>query len=338
MGQTGPLKLVFMGTPDLAATVLRHVLAWDGGSVAAVYCQPDRPAGRGMALKPPPVKVLALEHGLPVHQPVNFRDPADIAVLAGFQPDYLLVAAYGLLLPQKVLDIPRRYPLNVHTSLLPKYRGAAPIQRAIMNGDSETGVSIMVMDKGMDTGPVVLRQAVPIGPDDTATEMHAVLAALGGKLLINALQGLENGKVTPSPQNHENATYAAKLDKADGAVDFSRTAMEIHALARGVTPWPGAHAVLERPGQPPMVVTNLSGKPARSEDLPLVGKGFADIPPGVILPQLVDNALAVRCADGLYVLTGLQPAGRKRMDAAAFMNGYLKGYDVARFTVPAEAQ
>ena len=321
-----------MGTPDLAATILESLLSWDGGRVAAVYCQPDRPAGRGMALKAPPVKVLALERGLPVHQPLNFKNPDDIAMLRDLEPDYLLVAAYGLILPQRVLDIPRRMALNVHTSLLPRYRGAAPIQRAIMNGDTETGVTIMGMERGMDTGPVVLQRTVPIGPDDTAADLHDVLAGIGGTLLINALEGLEAGNLTPRPQNHENATYAAKLDKSDGAVDFSRSASEIHALVRGVTPWPGACATLQREGQPPMTVTILSGRVADCD-----GVLPAESRPGDILPSLVAGGLAVCSGKGIYCIDCLQPSGRKRMDAAAFLNGYLRGHGDARFALPAEA-
>ncbi|MDL2210364.1 methionyl-tRNA formyltransferase [Desulfovibrio sp. OttesenSCG-928-O18] len=329
MAQAEPLKLVFMGTPDLAATVLQHLLAWDGGRVLAVYCQPDRPAGRGMTLKAPPVKTLALEHGLPVRQPLNFKNPDDVAALRELEPDYLLVAAYGLILPKSVLAIPARYPLNVHTSLLPRYRGAAPIQRAIMNGDTETGVTIMAMEAGLDTGPVILQQPVPIGPATTAAELHDTLAVCGGKLLITALQGLESGKLTPSPQDDANASYAAKLEKNDGCLDFSRPGHEIYARARGVTPWPGAFSVLSREGAEPLSVSILDGRPEISDSPEL-----ASLPVGTVLPKLRDKALAVRCADGLYLIPLLRPAGRKAMDAAAFMNGYLKGSETARFAPP----
>ena len=334
MGETEPLNLVFMGTPDLAATVLRHLLAWPGGRVVAVYCQPDRPSGRGMSLKAPPVKKLALEYNLPVLQPPNFKNPDDVAQLGAFEPDYLLVAAYGLILPKSVLAIPKRMALNVHTSLLPLHRGAAPIQRAIMNGDTETGVTIMAMEPGLDTGPVILQQAVSIGSDDTAQVMHDILADIGGKLLPRAIEGLESKKLTCTPQNDAIASYAAKLEKSDGRLDFSRTGAEIHAQARGVTPWPGAFGVLERPDEDPLPVNILAGSPLASGVLPPTVSDLEQTPPGTVLPGLITNAVAVRCADGVYLISSLRPSGRKAMDAAAFMNGYLKGRGQARFLPP----
>ena len=319
-----------MGTPDLAATVLDHILAWSGGKVVAVYCQPDRPAGRGMTLKAPPVKELAQVHGIPVFQPLNFKADAEVALLQSHRPDYLLVAAYGLILPQRVLDIPTRMPLNVHTSLLPQYRGAAPIQRAIMDGHKETGVTIMQMEAGLDTGPVLLQKKVSIGPQDTAEDMHDLLAEEGGKLLVLALGGLECGKLPPCPQDDAKASYAAKLGKADGVLDFSCTGAEIDARRRGVTPWPGAVATFTWNGGEPLDVKILDGKPFCG---PLPPKSDL-LPKGTVLPSLIDNALAVTCADGIYLITGLRPAGRKRMDAAAFMNGYHKGRNGAYFALP----
>lgn len=322
-----------MGTPDLAAAVLRRVLARDGGEVVAVYCQPDRPAGRGMTLKAPPVKELALLHSLPVLQPLHFKNDEDIAALRAFRPDYLLVAAYGLILPQRVLDIPTRMPLNVHTSLLPAYRGAAPIQRAIMDGNTETGVTVMRMEAGLDTGPIILQTKVPIGQDDTSEDLHGILGDLGGETLVQALEGLESGKLTCTPQDDAKASYAPKLQKRDGSLDFSRTGAEIHAQRRGVTPWPGAFASFERDGEAPLQVTILDGK-LFAGDLAPVFPEARSLPPGAVLPELVDKALAVTCADGVYLLTSLRPAGRKAMDAAAFMNGYRKGRDGARFALP----
>lgn len=318
MGKTGPLNLVFMGTPDLAATVLRHVLSWPGGRVRAVYTQPDRPAGRGYALKAPPVKLLAEANGIPVFQPRNFKADADVDALRALEPDFLLVAAYGLILPQRVLDIPRAMPLNVHTSLLPLYRGAAPIQRAIMNGDKESGVTIMGMEAGMDTGPILLQRAVPIGPADTAATLHDTLAALGGSLLIEALEGLASGLVVPVPQDHGKATYAAKLSKADGQLDCSRTVAALDAHIRGVTPWPGAFCTLLRQGHEDLVLGIEAGRPL---------SGNSDAQPGTVL-GLMDGCLALVCADGIYGISRLRPAGRKAMDAQAFVNGYLAGQTV----------
>lgn len=340
MGETRPLRLVFMGTPELAATVLRCVLDWHGGSVVGVYCQPDRPSGRGMKLKAPPVKELAVERGLPVFQPLNFKNDADVAALCELRPDYLLVAAYGLILPQRVLDIPTRMPLNVHTSLLPRYRGAAPIQRAIMNGDTETGVTVMRMEAGLDTGPIIMQMRVTIGPDDTAQDLHDVLAETGGKSLLMALEGLEGKKLTPQPQDEANASYAAKLEKSEGRLDFSRPVKEIYARMRGITPWPGAFGILARDGEEDLPVNFLEARPASEEELASLrgglSGGLSAGRPGDVLPNLVAGGLAVLCADGVYLIHALRPAGRKAMDAAAFMNGYLKGRGAASFALPPE--
>lgn len=322
MGQTDPVKIVFMGTPDLAAAVLEILLDWEGCRVAAAYCQPDRPAGRGMALNAPPVKVLAQERGVPVYQPRNFKNAEDVAFLRSLAPDYLAVAAYGLILPQSVLDVPARMALNVHTSLLPKYRGAAPIQRAIMNGDTETGVTVMRMERGLDTGPAILQETVPIRFTDTASDLQDRLARIGGKSLVKAIQGLEARILTPMPQDDAKATYAAKLGKVDGALDFSRNGKVLYDTMRGVTPWPGAFSILEREGEPGLQVNFISGS---------FKAGVAHGKPGEILPALVDGKLAVSCADGVYLVATLKPAGKKSMNAEAFMNGYLKGRPASLF-------
>ncbi len=330
-----PRTLVFMGTPDLAAAVLHRVLQWPGGRVVAAYCQPDRPAGRNLTMKEPPVKVLARERGIPVQQPLNFKSDEAVAVLRAYEPDYLLVAAYGLILPQRVLNIPRRFALNVHTSLLPKYRGAAPIQRAVMNNETETGVTIMQMDAGLDTGPVVLQKTVPITDRTTAGSLHDHLAEEGGELLQKALEGLEAGSLTPVPQDPAKASYAPKLNKADGYVDFTRPAALVDAQIRGVSPWPGATTILEREGEGPLPVTIREGNALswNAENMPpLEG-------PGNILDEpRIDGRVVVRCNSGsLYGIASIQPAGKKAMDAASFYNGYLKGRSGARFVMPQSA-
>ena len=328
MEQAEPLKFVFMGTPELAATVLRAVLARvaerGDAQVVGVYCQPDKPAGRGLALTPPPVKLLAQEYALPVFQPKNFKTPEDVRTLANLAPDYLLVAAYGLILPQSVLDIPRKKPLNVHTSLLPLYRGAAPIQRAIMDGRTETGVSIMVMEAGLDTGPIVVQDRIAIKTNETAGSLHDNLALFGGSLLLHAIDGLENGTLVPRRQNDTQATYAAKLAKNDGRLDFTRSVHTIHAQARGVTPWPGAFGLFDRGDAPPLQVAFFEGEPCAMPCPP-------EYQPGDILPHLVQGALGVACPDGVYRIAALRPAGKKRMDAAGFVNGYMKNRGAARF-------
>ena len=197
-----------MGTPDFAAEILKKLLAWDGGEVVAAYTQPDRPCGRGLECRPSPVKVLAEEHGVPVFQPENFKNREDIDQLAALEPDVLAVAAYGLILPQAVLDIPRLMPVNMHASLLPKYRGAAPIQRAIQNGEHATGITIMRMEAGLDSGPILLQRAVGIGMDEHAGEIHDQLADLGGVFLVEALDRLKAGTLPLIPQDNDVATYA----------------------------------------------------------------------------------------------------------------------------------
>ena len=311
------MRVVFMGTPDFAATVLRHVAAWPGCEVVAAYCQPDRPAGRGPKLQPPAVKVLAQELGIPVFQPLNFKDEADRAALAGLRPDALVVAAYGLILPQSVLDIPTIGPFNVHGSLLPQYRGAAPIQRAIMDGNHLTGITIMRMERGLDTGPMLLQRALGIGIDDTAATMHDELADLGGRLMVEVLRQYADGDPsTPIPQEEALATYAAKLTKADGHIDWDEKAAVIHARIRGVTPWPGAQTVFLLPGRDPLPALLQPGR---------VGEAFTggQPDPGTLI-ALRDGKLLIACRDALYEVSMLKPAGSKPMSAEAFWNGYCR--------------
>lgn len=328
-----PLRLVFMGTPDFAAAVLRHVLAWRGGTVVAAYCQPDRPAGRGHKMHPPAVKVLALERSIPVYQPLHFREEADRSTLAALRPDLLIVAAYGLILPQTVLDIPVFGPFNVHASLLPQYRGAAPIQRAIMAGDAMTGITIMRMERGLDTGPMVAQRAMGIGLNDTAASMHDELADLGGRLMVEVLEQLAQGTPpTPIPQDDSKATHAAKLTKADGFIHWERPVAEIHARMRGVTPWPGAQSLFLLPGRAPVSVLFQPGEPD-------VSFSTADHPAPGTITEFRDGALFIACGDGLYRIQTLKPAGGKPLSAEAFWNGYCqqgkrdKG-DAGRFTAP----
>lgn len=315
-----PLRAVFMGTPAFSATVLSHVLSDSSISVVAAYTQPDRPAGRGKSLKEPEVKLLAKKHGIPVFQPQNFKDPRDIAQLAECKPDVLLVAAYGLILPQAVLSIPTYMPLNVHASLLPKYRGAAPIQRAIMDGLDVTGITIMRMEAGLDTGPMLLQGEVTIDIDDTSSTLHDKLAESGGSLLVEALHLLRANSLSVVPQNNALATHAAKLKKEDGIIDFTMNARDIHALIRSVTPWPTASFSLIREGKEPITVSCEPGI------FPFEKEVAYDktLKPGYII-GLYKGALLVRCNDGCYAFTKLRPAGKKAVDAQGFYNGYLAG-------------
>jgi methionyl-tRNA formyltransferase len=319
------MKIVFMGTPDFAAASLQALLGWKNAEIMAVYCQPDRPVGRGHKLQIGPVKKLALEYNLPVCQPVNFKDKDTIDALAGFRADVLVVSAYGLILPQEVLDAAPMGAINVHGSLLPEYRGAAPIQRAVMNGAQSTGITIMRMVLKLDSGPMLMQRALAIGFEQTAGEVHDKLADLGGKLLVEALERIAGGCASSISQDESKATYATKLTKADGMLDFSKTTRTVHNKARGVTPWPGAQVVLLRRGTCGNELELLhalvqKGRPMEGEaDKNAAAKGV----PGTVL-QLQNGVIPVICADALYGLEQIKPSGGKSMNAAAFANGYLK--------------
>ena len=323
------LSAVFMGTPQFAATILQKVLDSSLVTVKAVYTQPDRPAGRGKALKASEVKELALAHGLPVLQPLRFAEPGAVETLAAFKPDLLLVAAYGLILPQRVLDIPLLYPLNVHASLLPRYRGAAPIQRAVMAGDTVTGVTIMKMEAGLDSGPMMLQQAMGIGINDTAGQLHIELAEAGAALLLESIKRISEGREQLTQQESLKVSVAPKLTKEEGLVDFSRSVAEVHAHIRGVTPWPGARLVLKREGQEDLFLTAEPG-PYPFHALSLPRFAADEGAPGSIA-GLAEGTLLVRCKDGYYAFSSLRPAGKKVMTGQSFYNGYLASASAARF-------
>jgi methionyl-tRNA formyltransferase len=308
-----------MGTPPFAATVLEHVLAWEGGVVRGVWCRPDRPAGRGRKPTPPAVKLLAERHGLPVHQPEQFKAGENRDELAACEPDVLITAAYGLVLPQAVLDIPRLAPVNVHASLLPRHRGAAPVQRAILDGCERTGVSIMHMDAGLDTGPVYAMREMEIG-GHTGGSLQDALAQLGGELLVEVLADLAGGVARAMPQPSVGVSYAPKLSKADGKIDWNAPALAVHARIRAMTPRPGAHAVLSLPprmegGQTrELSVTFAPGNPGgpRPEGVPAGSLWLGE-----------DGVLSLVCQDRLYEVSSLRPADRAGMSAAEFIRGYL---------------
>lgn len=237
------MKIIFAGTPEFAIPTLAALLR-SGHEVCAVYTQPDRPAGRGRKLRPSPVKVLALEHGIPVFQPERLRDAAAQQQLAGLGADLMVVVAYGLILPVPVLNAPRLGCVNVHASLLPRWRGAAPIARAILAGDTETGVTIMQMDAGLDTGPLLATARCPIGPEDTAADLYDRLADLGAQLLAATLPGLEQGTVRAMSQDERLACYAPKIEKAEALLDWTRPADELARMVRAFNPWPVAHTRL----------------------------------------------------------------------------------------------
>ena len=291
-----------MGTPCFAGRILERVLEWPGGEVVGVFSQPDRPCGRGLECRPCEVKTLALERGLPVFQPERFRTPEAVALVRDLAADAILVAAYGLILPLSVLEAAPLGCINVHASLLPRHRGAAPIQRALLNGETSTGVTIMQMDEQMDHGPILLQRTLAIGPQDTSETLHDALADLGGRLLAEALDLLALGRLTAVPQDHQAATYAPKLVKEDGLVDFARPASCVHDQVRGVHPWPGAYCVWDWNGlpgrEPPAPESGAgpggprAGASCRARNLP----GVAGRQPGRGLrrPRIPDSRPAAR--------------------------------------------
>lgn len=306
--EPAPLRLVFAGTPDFAAAHLAALLG-SRHPVVAVYSQPDRPAGRGKKLAASPVKQLAVQHGIPVYQPANFRDEADRAALAALQPDLLVVVAYGLLLPQAVLDIPRLGCINVHASLLPRWRGAAPIQRAIEAGDSQTGTCIMQMEAGLDTGPVLARASCPILPDDSGGSLHDRLAALGPPLLLVTLDRLASGLVVSEAQDEAAATYAHKLGKEEARLDFTRPAQELACRIRAFNPFPVCWCLL--PDGERLRVWQAA-----------VDTGLHKAAPGTVL-SVDAQGLRIACGRGSLVLTELQLPNRNRMALRDILNGQL---------------
>ncbi len=300
------MDVLFMGTPEFAAPTLQALLG-SRHDLRAVVTQPDKPAGRGRRLSAPKVKQLALAHEIPCLQPTALNDPTVEDALSALEPEVIVVAAYGKILPPSILNIPPMGCINVHASLLPKYRGAAPIQWAIINGETETGITIMLMDEEMDHGPILLQRPVPILPDETAGELHERLAALGPPCLLEALEGLEAGSLTPRTQDHAEATYAPMLSKEDGRLDWSEPAERVVNRVRGVTPWPGATTSL---GGEPIKVWRASASSAEASGRP--GEVVA----------VGEDGLTVACGRGALRIEELQVAGRRRMAAASFLRGY----------------
>lgn len=301
------LRIIFMGTPDFSVPTLT-ALAAAGHEIVAVYSQPPRPAGRrGLELVKSPVHQAAERLGIPVHTPVNFREDAEREAFRTLKADVAVVVAYGLLLPEAILTGTRLGCYNGHASLLPRWRGAAPIQRAIMAGDAETGMMIMKMDKGLDTGPVALTARVAIDETMTAGELHDALMQEGGALMVEAMAKLEAGNLPLTPQAEEGVLYAAKIDKAETRIGFSKPAKDVHNHIRGLSPFPGAWFELPVAGKPERVKVLASA---------LVDESAAH-PAGTVL----DDALAIACGKGAVRLLRLQKAGGKPLDAADFLRG-----------------
>jgi methionyl-tRNA formyltransferase len=298
------LRVVFAGTPEFALPALEALIGRH--SVAGVLTQPDRPSGRGRALSASPVKTLAETHRLPVFQPATLRDSGAQQRLAAWEPEVLVVVAYGLLLPPEVLQLPRHGCLNIHASLLPRWRGAAPVQRAILAGDAVTGVTIMRMDEGLDTGPILLRREIRIGAHDTGGSLHAALAGLGAAALLKALEGLAAGTLEAEPQPTEGITYAAKLSKSEARIDWSRDAIEIERQVRAFDPWPVAETQLD--GQRLRIHSAAVDTGESSGNVPL--KVAKSIESGTII-AVTDGLMIVQCGHGLLAVRDVQkPGGR----------------------------
>ncbi|WP_371225517.1 methionyl-tRNA formyltransferase [Roseovarius sp. 2305UL8-3] len=292
------MRIVFMGTPEFSVPVL-DALVEAGREIAAVYCQPPRPAGRGKKDRPTPVHARAEALGLPVRHPVSLKGADEQTEFAALNADIAVVVAYGLILPQAVLDAPKHGCLNIHASLLPRWRGAAPIHRAIMARDGETGICIMQMEAGLDTGPVLLRETTEIDSEETTGELHDRLSAMGAALIVEVLDRL--GTLTPEPQSEEGMTYAAKIDKSEARLDWAWTAAEVDAHIRGLSPFPGAWSELdgERVKILKSRVSSGCGAPGRA----------------------LDDALSIACGKGAVQLLRLQRAGRGAQDADEFLRG-----------------
>jgi len=288
------MRLAFAGTPEFARVALASLVEADF-DVSLVLTQPDRPAGRGQKLSSSPVKQFALDHSIPVFQPEHLKDPASHAPLIACAPDVLVVAAYGLILPQTILDIPRFGCLNIHASLLPRWRGAAPIQRALEAGDRSTGITIMQMEAGLDTGPMLMREPLAIAPDDTTATLHDKLANLGGQLIVTALKQRE--QLRPTPQPSEGITYAHKIMKSEGVIDWRQPAIEIERRIRAFDPFPGCTAELQGLPLKIWAATVLSEPSGQREDI------------------------CVPCGEGTLRITQVQRAGGKRMSASQLLHG-----------------
>ena len=304
------MRIIFMGTPDFAVPSLEALLRSDY-KVVGVVTQPDRPKGRGQKLVFSPVKQLAQHHGLPILQPEKMKSPELLQALADWRPDILAVTAFGRILPKNILDLPLGGCVNVHGSLLPQYRGAAPIQWSLINGDTETGITTILMNEGMDTGPMLLQQTVAIEPDDTSAELGNRLSKVGGELLVETLKGLENKTVLPREQDHDKATYAPPLTKEAGLIDWTKSAEHIANCIRGLSPWPGCYTFLQ--GQRLIIWKTVVETQTQRELLPANGPG--------IITSVDEKSFEVVTGNGMLRVTEIQPRNKKRMTVKKFLQG-----------------
>ncbi len=300
------MKIVFMGTPDFSVETLKQILA-AGHEVSLVVTQPDRPRGRGKKPSFSPVKEYATEQNIPCFQPEKIRDESCMEILQKEQADIFVVVAFGQILPQRILDIPKYGCMNVHASLLPKYRGAAPIQWSVINGDAETGVTTMRMDAGMDTGDILLQERIAIAPDETGGSLFDKLAVAGGALCVKTLSRIADGTIESIPQDHEAATYTRMISKQDGEIDFTLPAERIECLIRGMNPWPSAF-------------TRIGNKMLKIWEADVIAQNDAH-QPGEIF-DVTKDAFCVAAGDGALKILSLQLEGKKRMNTADFLRGY----------------
>ena len=300
------MKIVFMGTPDFAAVTLSKLME-AGHQVVAVVTQPDKPKGRGKAIAYSPVKELALQHNIEVLQPVKVKDEDFICTLEEINPEVIVVAAFGQILPKRILDMPKFGCINVHASLLPKYRGAAPIQWVVVNGETEAGVTIMHMDVGCDTGDMIIKDKITLDKKETGGSLHDKLAVLGGNLIIKALTLIEEGKAPREQQVEEESTYVKMLSKEDGKIDFSKSAIEIERLIRGLNPWPSAF-------------TSLHGKMLKLWEADAIDSEKKGEIGEVV--EVTKNSIHIQTGDGILAIKELQLEGKKRMTVDAFLLGY----------------
>ena len=299
------MRIIFMGTPEFATPAIDSLID-AGHEIAAVFSQPDKPKGRGYSMTPPPVKVKAMEHNIPVYQPKSMRDGEALKIFREIKPDVGVVIAYGKILPQEILDSPKYGCINVHASLLPKYRGAAPIQWSVIDGEPKTGVTTMQMDAGLDTGDMLLRSETEIQPDETAGELHDRLSAMGAELIVRTLDALAKGELRPEKQDDSQSCYAKMLTKELCAVDWSRSAREIHNRIRGLSPWPVATAVLE-------------GKKLKIHRSAVSDMEAPEAECGEIISF---DPLTVKCGSGAVELLEIQAEGKKRMFSADYLRGH----------------
>lgn len=300
------MKVIFMGTPDFAVGTLKALLASEH-QVTAVVTQPDKPKGRGKSVQYTPVKAVAVEAGIPVYQPRRIRAAEAVAELRGIEADVIVVVAFGQIIPREILELKRYGCINVHASLLPKYRGAAPIQWAVIKGETESGVTTMQMDEGLDTGDMLLKAVVPLAPQETGGSLFEKLSSCGAELLLKTLQGLAEGSITPQQQGETTTEYAAMLKKEMGQIDWHQDAVVIERLIRGLNPWPSAY-------------THLDGKTLKLWQAE-VREGVSEYQPGVVA-EVTRNSFSVQTGKGLLDIKELQLEGKKRMEAEAFLRGF----------------